>query len=323
MSKGFFDVAYRSDTGQFLYLGQYDNNQKGYKALIKQLKTLTTVPLSEWFICFENTGAYSKAFLKFLCDKSILRREENATEICRSLGIRRAKTDKLDAIAICKYAYGKRDFIEANVIDSADISKIKKLLSVRELLVKQRKALKVHLKDTDPNLDQDFVDHLQVGNKKLIKNYNDQIKGLDKQILQIMASDVELSKSFKLACSVVGIGPVTGAYVIAFTNNFTKIIESRKFACYSGIAPFPNSSGLFKGQNKVSHLANKAIKALLSNCINAAIQHDPQIKKYYHRKLEEGKKKGVVFNAIKNKLVHRVFAVVKRGTPYVKLSTYA
>ena len=45
--------------------------------------------------------------------------------------------------------------------------------------------------------------------------------------------------------------------------------------------------------------------------------------RYYNRKKEEGKESGVVLNAIKNKLIQRVFAVVKRGTPYVKLMTYA
>ena len=53
------------------------------------------------------------------------------------------------------------------------------------------------------------------------------------------------------------------------------------------------------------------------------LRNDQEISKYYARKKEEGKKSGVVFNAIKNKLIQRVFAVVKRGTPYVKIMTYA
>ncbi len=39
---------------------------------------------------------------------------------------------------------------------------------------------------------------------------------------------------------------------------------------------------------------------------------------YYHRKLAEGKNKMLVLNAIRNKLVHRVFAVVRRGEKYDK-----
>ena len=58
------------------------------------------------------------------------------------------------------------------------------------------------------------------------------------------------------------------------------------------------------------------MKSLLSNSMATAILHDPDIAKYYKRKIEEGKKPGVVVNAVKNKIVHRVFAVIKRKTPY-------
>ncbi|MEE9374035.1 MAG: hypothetical protein V3V00_13370 [Saprospiraceae bacterium] len=67
-------------------------------------------------------------------------------------------------------------------------------------------------------------------------------------------------------------------------------------------------------------MANKTIKALLSNGINSAIQWDGEINKYYNRKIAEGKAKGIVLNAVKNKIVHRAFAVIKRQTPYVKLT---
>ena len=61
------------------------------------------------------------------------------------------------------------------------------------------------------------------------------------------------------------------------------------------------------------------MKAIIGNGIASAIQNDPEIAKYYHRKLEEGKHKMVVLNAVKNKLISRVFAVIKRGTPFVPL----
>lgn len=65
------------------------------------------------------------------------------------------------------------------------------------------------------------------------------------------------------------------------------------------------------------------MKSLFSNCIMTAIVHDPEISMYYKRKREEGKRAGIVMNAVKNKLIQRVFAVVNRKTPYVKLMNYA
>ena len=49
---------------------------------------------------------------------------------------------------------------------------------------------------------------------------------------------------------------------------------------------------------------------------------DSELKAYYERKTAEGKPFGVVLNAVKFKLVCRMFAVVRRGTPFVDLMTY-
>ena len=48
----------------------------------------------------------------------------------------------------------------------------------------------------------------------------------------------------------------------------------------------------------------------------SGVRKDEELKKYYERKVAEGKNKMSVLNAVKNKLVARVIAVVKRGTPY-------
>ncbi len=65
------------------------------------------------------------------------------------------------------------------------------------------------------------------------------------------------------------------------------------------------------------------MKSLLGMGSRAAIQYDPEIKLYYQRKINEGKEKGLVLNNVKNKIIQRVFAAVKRQSPYVKLMTYA
>lgn len=322
MSKLFFDVSYRDTCGSYVYLGQFINEKKGFQECIKKLRSITKIPKVEWFICFENTGSYSKALFKFLCDKSIPRREEVASQISKSLGIKRGKTDKIDSLDICKYLYQRRDSIKANELDVSQISKLKKLLSYRDQLVKTKVALSVCLKDINPNLEKDFVTDLNTCNNEILRTLKHSIKEVDSKIAELLASDVELNESNKLVTSVVGIGNVTSAYLIAYSNNFKAFADARKFACYAGIAPFENSSGLFRGKNKVSHIANKKIKSILSQCALSAIQHDPQLSAYYNKKQEQNKEYGVIMNAVKNKLIQRIFAVVKRKTPYVKLQAY-
>jgi len=98
----------------------------------------------------------------------------------------------------------------------------------------------------------------------------------------------------------------------------------RKFASYSGTAPFPYRSGTsIKGRTKVSHLANKKIKTLLNMCARSAIVYNPEIKLYYQKRKDNGDNGMSVINIIRNKLISRIFAVVKRGTPYVNICNYA
>ena len=49
----------------------------------------------------------------------------------------------------------------------------------------------------------------------------------------------------------------------------------------------------------------------------SAINHDPELKAKYEQKLKEGKAKMSALNIIRFKLIERIFAVIKRQTPYV------
>ncbi|KMU62288.1 Mobile element protein [Elizabethkingia anophelis] len=53
-----------------------------------------------------------------------------------------------------------------------------------------------------------------------------------------------------------------------------------------------------------------------------AVHFDPELKEYYLRRQADGKTKMSIINIIRNKLVSRVFAVVKRGTPFVDIKKY-
>jgi len=133
-----------------------------------------------------------------------------------------------------------------------------------------------------------------------------------------------LQRNYELLLSIKGIGKVLAIYMIVLTDNFTKFNNPRKFACYAGIAPFPYLSGTsVKGRTKLNPCANKRMKSLLNIASMSAIQLQGEYKKYYQRRCDEGKNKMSTLNIIRNKLVFRAFAVVKRGTPYVDLSTFA
>ncbi len=85
--------------------------------------------------------------------------------------------------------------------------------------------------------------------------------------------------------------------------------------------PFEYSSGTsIHKRARVHHMANKLLKKQLHLCALTAMTHDPELKAYYTRKVKEGKSKMLVINNVRNKLIHRVCAVIKRQQPYQKVA---
>ena len=65
-------------------------------------------------------------------------------------------------------------------------------------------------------------------------------------------------------------------------------------------------------------MANKKLKCNLHMASLSAVKVDADLKAYYERKILEGKNKMSVLNAVRNKLLARVIAVVNQQAEYVK-----
>ena len=85
-----------------------------------------------------------------------------------------------------------------------------------------------------------------------------------------------------------------------------------------GGAPLAHTSGTsIRGKGGTSNFANMHLKATLHLAAMSSTRYVPDLRQYDERKVGEGKSKMCVLNAIRNKLLQRGLAVVKRGTPYV------
>ena len=272
---------------------------------------------------FEHTGLYSHNLAVYFSEHKVPFLMVPGLEIKRSLGISRGKDDRIDAAKIARYAYRLRDEIEPYRLPSKQLLELKTLLSLRDRMVRQRAGYKTSLNEQKRVYKDKGNSVLFKAQEHLIKNLSTQIGAVDKELLDIVCSNDELQCIYKLITSIKSVGQQTALFMIAYTDGFTKFKDSRKFAAYCGIAPFPHSSGTsVRGKTKVSHLANKKIKSLFDLCAKNAIMHNQEMKKYYNKRVEQGKNKMCVINIIRNKLLSRIFAVVNRKTPYVDLLKY-
>ncbi len=154
-------------------------------------------------------------------------------------------------------------------------------------------------------------------NLKQLTVIDSQIIEIEKQIELLIKADQQMAQQAELIRSVPGAGKILCWMMLAKTEGFTTITEPRKMACYSGVVPFANQSGTsIRGKQRVSSYADKAIKAVLHLAAMSAIRLKNELREYYLRKIAEGKNKMSALNAVRNKIVHRIFAVIKNQKPY-------
>lgn len=323
ISKDSFDVCFCSEQHPDRFVHQkFANSAVGCRQLLTWLKR-QKLTLDHCFFAMEHTGWYTLELCCFLQDQQLAFALYSPLHLKRSLGLARGKNDRVDAQRIAHYVFLHRHELTATLLPSASLLKLKNLFAFRERLIKSQTSLKQtikDLKDTAHLVDNKFIIKESEKQLKLVK---EQVSQTEKQVENTIKEDDQLQTTLRLLCSIPGIGLVTAVALILATNNFTAFSDSRKFASYCGVAPFEHTSGTsIRGRTKTSHLANKRIKTLLSNGAATAIQFDEELKAYFHRKVAQGKPKMVVINAVRAKLINRVFATINRGTEYVVFKQY-
>ncbi len=318
ISKNELDFAIMQE-GRLLFHREISNTVKEISIFIKELLKLPGFDLSRAVFCMEHTGIYNNHLLFALHKQGANICLEAATQIKNSLGNIRGKSGKVDAIRIADYAHRNSGRLHLWTPKREVIIRLAQLSATRSRLVQVKKMLAVPLAESNCFIDK----RMATENAKLCKNsiesiQKDLIKA-EKAIDELIGRDPELKRLFRLATSVTGIGKVVATEILITTNEFKDIREAKKSACYSGVAPFTKGSGLFKGRARVSPMANKKVKKLLHLAALAAIQHNNDLKTYFQRKVKEEKKnKMLVINAVRNKLILRIFACINNNREYEK-----
>lgn len=298
------------------------NNTKGLERMMSTLKK-RKIDLKQTLFCFENTGIYTFPLSCFCFENDFDYWIVPAVEIKRSKGISRGKSDKSDAKDITFYSIRNIDKLQLSSVPEKEIQQLKLLFTERE---KVKKALllfgsTIENKGYTPS---DVYKTVEAQNTKTIKFLRVSLKVIESKMREIIKQEPKLKRQFELIKSIKGVGEKTAIYFIVATKGFKAFTSARKLACYAGVAPFEYSSGSsIRGATKVNHMADKTMKSLLQMCALSAVNHDVQLKAYYLRKQEEGKNKMLVLNNVRCKIIGRIFAVIKRDSPFIDTYKFA
>ncbi len=319
-SKEKIDVAIISANGLHettpRVFSEFTNNTSGYNKLVKWVNVNSNGhDVSQMLFCGENTGGYSLGLCNYLYGKGFDMWLENAKSIKDASGLRRLKTDRTDASMIAEYAMRNNDRAVLYKPLDESLSQLRELFLYRQMIVRQRSSFEVRRSEKNLTMEKSHAKTvISRSGQHLITELNKAIAKIDKEINDLINSDNELMEVYAIVTSVPGIGTQNAVCLMVFTDNFRRFnYNSRKIACYYGIAPFGKDSGTSVHTDPHVHfMANRQLKAILTQAALSAATHNPLIRDYYTRLLERGKKKQVALNNVKNKLIHIVTAMVKK-----------
>ena len=293
------------------------NSVQGFKQIGKWLKKQCKGDTNGVLVVMEHTGIYTYGLEQYLYKQGIAYVKRPALDIKRSLGMVRGKTDKADARFISKYGWMRKEELTPMKPVSDRLVELQQLMSYRDKLVADRASYLTRTKELEGQLGKKLNTKISDSSAYIMDVLNREIKELEQAIKELLKEEQALQTNYELATSVVGIGFATAVHFIIATENFTRFPDARKLICYCGVAPFKHESGSsIRGRTRVSPLANKKLKSLLTMAAICAVRFDKDLKEKYEQKVAEGKPKMSVINIIRAKLIERVFAVVKRQAKY-------
>ena len=235
------------------------------------------------------------------------------------MGVERGKSDPVDARRIALYAYKNRKEARLWVPRREVVEELKELLNLRERSLNSLSRHKKPIKELKSHGNPRVTKRIEAFCQAAIEGERKALAAIEARIDELIREDAQLSRLYKLITSVDGVGKCIAAQVIVDTNEFQNIKEGKEYACYSGVAPFEHSSGSsLRSRSRVSHRANKRSKRLFHMAAISSIRMAGELREYYQRKVAEGKNKMSVINAMRNKLILRVFACVRNNQVYQK-----
>lgn len=298
--------------------GQHDfktikNSTAEIKKFLKPFRKHT----DQVYIGMENTGRYNNFLYQVLDKEGFTAFVVHPYTLTTSNGLIRGKNDKVDAERIVSYVRKNSEELEPWQQPSESIQKLKVLSTERKAMVKIRTGLKQRKKDYKFIVDRGLRKKLEQINEKSIKELNATIKKLENMIEQVIQEDEMLKTNMDLIQSIPGVGRVVATAIMVKTAGFTIYKDPRKLACCAGVVPFNYQSGTsINSRPRISNMADKSLKTLLNMAAMRAVRMKNDLQHYYDRKVADGKNKMSVLNAVRNKIIHIIYAIIKNQKSY-------
>ena len=116
-----------------------------------------------------------------------------------------------------------------------------------------------------------------------------------------------LSKINSHIPSILGIGMVSAATMIAEIEDISRFDNPNKLLAFAGLDPRIYQSGTQEFKGRMNKKGSVVLRRVLMNCAEAILMYNPAFYSYYRKKKDEGKSHRVAISHVARKLVRIIY----------------
>jgi transposase len=245
-------------------------------------------------VVMEATGGYEREFAMALhrAQRQVsVANPRHVRDFAKAMG-QLAKTDKIDAKMIARFADSKRPAPDA----APPLSQLR----LAEMVSRREQLLAVRLAESN-RLEHHGLSEVRTQAKAMIALINRQIAKLEKLIAKEIAADEVLQKKFERLCEVEGVGFITAATLLASMPELGRV-NRKQAAALIGVAPFACDSGKDKGKRRIWG-GRAALRGVLYMAALSASNRNPVLKAFYGKLRADNKPFKLAIVAVMRKLI--------------------
>ena len=187
---------------------------------------------------------------------------------------------------------------------------LRALVRHREDLLQTQLQQHNRLRDTSDSL-------VRASLEAVVEVVASQLEAVERAIKEHLAAQAELRANREVLTSIVGIGVITAAKLLAEFADIEQYESAKAAAADAGLTPSTFESGTsVRRRPRMSKLGKAGIRGALYWPAITAMRRCPGCKAYAERLAARGKAKQVIIGAVMRKLVHSIYGVLKHRTPY-------
>lgn len=280
------------------------NAPKGVAQVVERLRRAGVVK-----VVLESIGGYAAPLVRALAQAGFAVGVIDPKRI-RALRIaegRRAKTDRLDAKLIARFALLMQD--AARPVPSAKALEVRALSTRRRQLVEMIAMEKVRLKQT--------LDEAVAASCRQVIALLSQARAEVEALLQAeLLHDAQGERRFGLLQTIPGVGPAIGMTLLADLPELGGL-DRKAVASLAGLAPHPNQSGTRNAAARIGG-GRPCVRAALYLAAISAVRSDKGFKREYQAMRQAGKPAKVALVAIARRIVVAANGMLKSDRPWEK-----